>query len=348
MEISLFKNIARFPFILEDELHNSTFLSQNKHCLSCKTRECAELLDSAQNEYICKQGFNSFKVKLNDGFAILNGLITDDNKDIKKGRLEARKEYFFPRSQITIYLEELSKISEFVNEGVNNNIHEKFTLFHDVRSSYAIAYANLEAYILAQQGSSFIEKLQNCHIRIIDLYDSLDLVTSQLDLIDVMVNPAAIVQGSKRDINIFKLTHKLVKLFKTSAEKRGLTIEYRSYENIPYGNYHDSIKLIPIILIENAIKYSEKNRRIIITIEYQNSKISFKISTYGRIIPEQDRDKVFEKQIRGENSKYYTDEGLGMGLYIAKRILAEHGGTIKYDFEIKVPGFGFNIFTFEL
>ncbi|RPE05350.1 hypothetical protein EGT74_23460 [Chitinophaga lutea] len=117
-------------------------------------------------------------------------------------------------------------------------------MFHDVRTSYAIAFSILESIVFEQEGKDFHAKLQRCSRKIIDLYESLDLVNSQLELIDVMVNSSAITQGSKRESNLYQLTHKLTKLFEVRAKKRELKFRLIPNSDIPNKYYHESIKLI--------------------------------------------------------------------------------------------------------
>jgi K+-sensing histidine kinase KdpD len=348
MEFELFKDLTKFPFIWKGEKHNSPQLEQNKSCAKCKSMECLELLSSSKTEFICPLGFNSFSLFLKQGKTIFNGLITRDNRTIKKGRLEARSNYLVEKSNIEGHIKEINAISKSIDDGIKKNIRDNFTLFHDVRSSYGIAFSNVESLIFEKSGSTFYEKLQNCDQKIIDLYDSLDLVNSLLDLIDVMVNPAAIVQGTKKEMNIYKLTHKLSKLFAVKAARRELVIELFGNDKISEGYYHDSIKLVPIILIENAIKYSERTNKILITFNNNYPKIKFSISSYGLPIPVDERETIFDKQHRGSNASNYTEEGIGMGLYIAKSILSRHFATINYNFEDKGRGMGFNIFTVEI
>ena len=348
MNFELFQNLSDFPYIWDLTKYDGKKFSQNKHCLKCKKMDCCELLNSKASEHVCERGFNSYVVELKEGKAIVNGLISSDNKIIKSGRRDARLEYLVQSDYIKKYISDFGMISKAIDNGIKNNIKDNFTLFHDVRSSYGIAFSNLESLIFEQPGNSFYDKLQNCDQKLVDLYDSLDLVNSLLDLIDVMVNPAAIVQGTKREMNIFKLTHKLTKLFGVKSEKRNLTFEIYANNQIPSKLYHDSIKLIPIILIENAIKYSERNNKIVISFLFNNPEITGSISSYGYPIPIDERERVFEKQFRGKNSKAYTTEGIGMGLYIAKSILLKHNGDIHYTFEEKGRGMGFNIFTFTM
>jgi K+-sensing histidine kinase KdpD len=346
MELEVFKKIARFPFYCSGEFFDSKVLPQNKTCQKCSRLECKDFSKYNSNEFICFKGFNNILVQLKTEKAVLNGLILSDNKVVKQGTRDARGEFEFDRKIVQNYIDEVNQISECIDEGIKSNIKERFSLFHDVRSSYAIAFSNIEKIILKSEGHTYSEKLQNSEQGIIDLYDSLDLVNSQLELIDVMVNPSAIVQGLKRTMNFFKLIDKLRKLFTPKSEKRDLVIHVYSNHQIPDGSYHDSIKLIPIILIENAIKYSDESHQIHITFhEEKNEKVSFTVSSYGAIVDTDEREAIFGKHVRGRNTRFYKTEGIGMGLFIAKNILAKHNGSIEYSAEEKGRGNGFNKFT---
>ena len=346
MEFELFKKISPLPFIREKELHDSNKLEQHRTCLKCSRKECTNIKDYDEGNFICYKGFNCILHQLKDEKIIFNGLIFEDNKAVKRGTREARTKYIFNRTDITDSIDDLKNISECIDDGIKSNIRERFSLFHDVRSSYAIAFSHVESLILENKGNSIYEKLQNSEQHIVDLYDSLDLVNSQLELIDIMVNPSAIVQGTKRNINLFKLVDKLRKLYAIKAQKRELTIFVRSSKTIPYGQYHDGIKLIPIILLENAIKYSDESNQIHETFSIaQDGRVSFEVSSYGLLIPDDEHRIIFDNQVRGSNTKRYTEEGIGMGLFIASNILAKHSGCIAYSSEVKGYGaYGFNKF----
>lgn len=79
------------------------------------------------------------------------------------------------------------------------------------------------------------------------------------------------------------------------------------------------------------------------TLEAAN-RVVFEVSSYGLLVPEDEQEVIFNKQIRGSNTKRYTEEGIGMGLYIARNIVIKHGGNIIYLHEAKGRGYGFNKF----
>jgi two-component system, chemotaxis family, CheB/CheR fusion protein len=81
-------------------------------------------------------------------------------------------------------------------------------------------------------------------------------------------------------------------------------------------------------VIENAIKYSIKQTEIKVTVEKIDTNAVMTISNKGLGIPETEIDHIFENYYRATNSKEASIKGLGLGLYIAKKIVEAHQGTI--------------------
>ncbi len=92
-------------------------------------------------------------------------------------------------------------------------------------------------------------------------------------------------------------------------------------------------------LLKNAIRYGGKGCRIVLGFENRISSYRFSVYNSGNPVPEGVRAKLFSKSTRGSQD---TD-GLGMGLYLIKRILQNRGGDIWY--ELKEGGSNF-VFTF--
>lgn len=98
--------------------------------------------------------------------------------------------------------------------------------------------------------------------------------------------------------------------------------------------YTDSKWLSFIInqIINNSIKYREKNRKsyIKIDIEKQEKKIKLIIEDNGIGIKESDLKKVFEKTFTGTNGRNYANS-TGMGLFIAKNLCEKLGHQIEIE-----------------
>ncbi len=97
-------------------------------------------------------------------------------------------------------------------------------------------------------------------------------------------------------------------------------------------------------LIENAIKYSPDNSRILVTTEEQEGKIIIQVADQGQGIPEAEIANIFMKFYRAKAAKNSTTKGSGLGLYLAKYFVELHNGTISVDSR---PGVG-STFTVEL
>lgn len=81
-------------------------------------------------------------------------------------------------------------------------------------------------------------------------------------------------------------------------------------------------------LIANAIKYGSDGKRIEISLYNENGKVNVAITNYGRLIPEDELDNIFERFYRVEGSRSSETGGTGIGLAIVKSIIMMHEGTI--------------------
>ncbi len=113
------------------------------------------------------------------------------------------------------------------------------------------------------------------------------------------------------------------------SKKINLTLTKQTDE-IPFF-YFDPAKLGLAIrnIIDNAIKYSDEGGSIELKIEKEGDFAIIRIKDSGIGISEQDLKSIFIKFFRGKNATTYSREGTGLGLYIAKNIIARHGGTIE-------------------
>jgi two-component system sensor histidine kinase KdpD len=82
-------------------------------------------------------------------------------------------------------------------------------------------------------------------------------------------------------------------------------------------------------IIDNALKYSSPTGALTITVHHVEEKIVIRVADEGPGIPEQDREKVFEKFYRSADSRRVP--GTGMGLTVAREILRAHGGDISVE-----------------
>jgi signal transduction histidine kinase len=90
-------------------------------------------------------------------------------------------------------------------------------------------------------------------------------------------------------------------------------------------------------LIENACKYSGPGRPIIVRVWCEPSAVALAVQDRGCGISPEDLPHVFEPFYRADSARQLGHAGVGLGLAVARRIAATHGGTITAE---NVPGGG--------
>lgn len=81
-------------------------------------------------------------------------------------------------------------------------------------------------------------------------------------------------------------------------------------------------------LMSNAIKYGAEGKVVEVKTGMTDKKAFVAVINYGRIIPPEDLDKIFDKFYRVEGSRSLKTGGTGLGLAIAKNIVNLHDGNI--------------------
>jgi signal transduction histidine kinase len=101
---------------------------------------------------------------------------------------------------------------------------------------------------------------------------------------------------------------------------------------------HDAISNI----IENAVKYTPEGGSIVLTTSYTDTTATISIADTGIGVLPGDTSRLFKKFSRLSNAKLVDANGSGLGLYISKKIVEAHRGTITFT-ENKPQGACFNI-----
>ena len=81
-------------------------------------------------------------------------------------------------------------------------------------------------------------------------------------------------------------------------------------------------------LMSNAIKYGAEGKLVEVKTGRMDKMAFVAVINYGKIIPEEDLDKIFDKFYRVESSRSLKTGGTGLGLAIAKNIVTLHDGKI--------------------
>ena len=97
----------------------------------------------------------------------------------------------------------------------------------------------------------------------------------------------------------------------------------------------DKIKQVLLNIIHNAYKYTAEGGQITISLEQQREQAVMQVSDDGIGIPAADVERVFERFYRVDKNRSRAYGGTGLGLPIARELVAAHGGTISLSSELQ-------------
>jgi signal transduction histidine kinase len=92
----------------------------------------------------------------------------------------------------------------------------------------------------------------------------------------------------------------------------------------------EKITLVLENLVENAIKYSPDGSYVYIRTHVTDDTVTIAIQDHGMGIPEDQKERVFEKFFRADNVREKRTEGTGLGLFTAQNIISKHGGKLWF------------------
>lgn len=131
------------------------------------------------------------------------------------------------------------------------------------------------------------------------------------------------------EVNINSLLEIILKRVAPLAEARGITITYESYRDVVADVDEVKLTLAFTNIIENAVKYNVDNGWVKVTLNSDHRNFYVKVADSGVGIPEDCRDKVFERFYRVDKARSRDTGGTGLGLAITRNIILMHKGTIK-------------------
>ncbi|MEJ2757751.1 MAG: response regulator [Anaerolineales bacterium] len=122
--------------------------------------------------------------------------------------------------------------------------------------------------------------------------------------------------------------HQLVKhaIERSASVLENMPVDPQVPEDLPNVRVDPArIEEVLINLIENAAKYAQTPQGILIGSEEKDTHVDIFVQDFGPGISRDKQEKIFQKFERGESKK----AGSGLGLFISKKIIEDHGGAIS-------------------
>jgi signal transduction histidine kinase len=181
-------------------------------------------------------------------------------------------------------------------------------------------------------------------------YDVLVEQSERLSLLTENVLSFASMEEGKKEfvyesLDVGKLLEGIVSVFQERVTHEDIKLELKAEG--PFSSIKvDGPALSQAInnLIDNAVKYSGKTKRVIVSAFLEGGELAISVKDFGEGIKKEELDKIFERFYRGGDELTRTVKGSGLGLTLVKQIVKAHKGKVEVESE---PGKG-STFTIKL
>ena len=172
--------------------------------------------------------------------------------------------------------------------------------------------------------------------------ECLDVIVSEAQrlsrLISNVLDFSKIERGQKlyqmAEVNVSEVDESTLGTLKYSLEEQGFTLETEIEPRVRAIGDADALEQAMLNLINNAVKYSRRNKSVRIRLWAQGDEVLFRVSDRGIGIPEGEQNRIFEKFYRVHMGNEPDTGGAGLGLTVVKHIVEAHRGKIRVESKV--------------
>lgn len=209
------------------------------------------------------------------------------------------------------------------------------TVSHELRTPLASIMGFLETILSERPGP--LTPIQQRFLQI--SYDSSERLRQ---LIEELLTVSRIQQGSlqlhKRPFSPPQAIQNIKEMLTSLAHKKAIQLSIENEWPADQKILADQQRLEQVItnLIGNAIKFTPESGQVHVHSCQENGDWQFKVTDSGIGIPQSDIPQLFQRFYRASNATAQQIQGTGLGLYVCKAIIEEHGGQIGLESELAV------------
>lgn len=325
------KNLVNYYF--NGQFNEGIITHYSEFCKNhCTSEKCInhykKMEENKIDEMICPYGFYCKRLFER----IYNGIASKELADFSKIKSKIDKNIKLYNSNELSNLIEIDENILFIEE--ENDLKQKCIndFLHDVNKSNTLIENNIQQISKDQ----LTAKDKN---RLISSLKLTDFFKKRVELYKYVSNPALIPAGKLRERDAFKLFDIYRRIFEEIGKTNKINIVLKNIDIITGLEVsgktifmaNESITILPFLLIDNALKYSNEKSEITINI-YQENEIVKKIEVenYPSYVITENIDMFFERGFRSKNNTSKSS-GNGLGLSIVKQICDYNRIDVKLD-----------------
>ncbi len=138
------------------------------------------------------------------------------------------------------------------------------------------------------------------------------------------------IEDKREEIDLLELAGETARILAPSAEEKGITLTVSGDSAVLVG-IPELLSSTIYNLTDNAIKYNRENGSVSIKVENTEEEILLSVSDTGIGIPEEEKERIFERFYRIDKSHSKSMGGTGLGLSIVKHAAKIHKARIELN-----------------
>jgi two-component system phosphate regulon sensor histidine kinase PhoR len=131
-----------------------------------------------------------------------------------------------------------------------------------------------------------------------------------------------------------ELLEDAVQTFQEIAAGRGIELAMMNTASSGVWVDRDAIHQVFANLIDNALKYGDQGRKVLVGACESEDGVQFYVRDFGNGIPSEHLPRLFERFYRVDKARSRESGGTGLGLAIAKHVVRAHSGNIRAESEL--------------
>jgi signal transduction histidine kinase len=129
-------------------------------------------------------------------------------------------------------------------------------------------------------------------------------------------------------VDISEMIRRIVISFEQRLTEKRIEVELDIPEQQNLKAEHDSIFQAVYNLFDNAVKFTDVGGTITVYLAETGGKLQFNIINTGSEIPQEQIKYIFDRFYKGDSSRNSNTSGSGLGMYITKTVIKQHGGDV--------------------
>lgn len=195
---------------------------------------------------------------------------------------------------------------------------------HNVSHEFKTPLAAIEGYATLLKNDSLPEQKRILYLDRI-LFNTRRLTTLTGNILQLSRLENQTITPQKELFSLDEQIREMILLFEAQWTKKELDLDIE-LASIDYWGNSELLSQVWQNLIGNAVKFSKQNGFLRIILKKVKNHIEVSVSDNGGGMSPETAERIFEKFYQGDTS--HSEEGNGLGLPLAKKIVEIHGGTI--------------------